>query len=684
MATKSTPRPPVKPSLTTVKQEPRDAVTTNQQPQPPFTDSVSQLRSLSAAISAFHRRYDELQGHLDFIRTTIDSKLPHQNTTTSCPAPVPSPPLQLKVNTRTPTLNTAIPPIPKSANSERQQPSNDKPPPNNIPESANSEQQKPNDDKPPAPALALPESTDSEQKPSTELEQVCDRMSSRDLRKYLTTNLSNIDKIREEAPKALKFAPNPAKLVLETLGRFYLQGKKAYTKGSPMIVAREVSIAVLEVFLLTGCNGVEIEKPVREEANAAAVAWRKRLISEDKLAKACEADARGLLLLVGCFGVPAAFKSEDVRDLVRACDAGRISAVVRRSGVLMAMISEIIEKMLKNKMEIKALDIVYTLGIVDRFPPQTILESFLRESKETWKKTRKATQGSFSVVNEANKKQLADLKSVVKCLENHKIDPSKLLPGWQLKDKILSLEKDIADFEKKNADKVMAKRKADEAESSRKSNTQEMKRARFAGHVPQQQNGDVYVLDRLKTMDPYNARLPGHINNFSASPSVLRGSAAGSYPETIAGPVAGSSGGFPGGVLPTGSYAGIHRGMLDTVNGQQYAGVRGGMLDTAGQISHNGQLYGWREDAALNERLVGHNFAGQPSSVGYDDLYRPLTSSSSLRGFVGLPNSAGLSGRGSTSDLYQFADSVLESESYRSSDSRAAPVRPAHHSSYLY
>ncbi|KAK3029344.1 hypothetical protein RJ639_037867 [Escallonia herrerae] len=646
MATKSTPRPPVKPSLTTVKQERREAVTTNQQPPPPFTDSVSQLRSLSAAISAFHRRYDELQGHLDFIRTTIDSKLPHQNTTTSSLAPVPSPPLQLKVTIQTPTLNTAISPIPKSSNSELQQPSNDKPPPNNIPESANSEQQKPNDDKPPAPPL--PESTDSEQKPSTELEQVCERMSSRDLRKYLTTNLSNIEKIREEAPKALKFAPNPAKLVLETLGRFYLQGKKAYTKGSPMIVAREVSIAVLEVFLLTGCNGVEIEKPVREEANVAAMAWRKRLISEDKLAKVCEADARGLLLLVGCFGVPAAFKSEDVRDLVRACDAGRISAVVRRSGVLVAMISEIIEKMLKNKMEIEALDIVYTLGIVDRFPPQTILESFLRESKETWRKTRKATQGSFSVVNEANKKQLADLKSVVKCLENHKIDPSKLLPGWQLKDKILSLEKDIADFEKKNADKVMAKRKADKAESSRKSNTQEMKRA------------------RLKTMDPYNARLPGHINNFSASPSILRGSAAGSYPETITGPVAGSSGGFPGGILPTGSYAGIHRGMLDMVNSQQYTGVRGGMLDTAGQISHNSQLYGWREDAALNERLVGHNFAGQPSSVGYDDLYGPLTSSP-LKGFVGLPNSAGLSGRASTSDLYQFADSVLESESYRSS-----------------
>ncbi|KAA8540585.1 hypothetical protein F0562_024496 [Nyssa sinensis] len=324
--------------------------------------------------------------------------------------------------------------------------------------------------------VAVPESAYSEQKMGdkhssrSEVEYLCEMMCSRGLRKYMVSNLSSIAKLRKEVTVALKLAPKPATLVFQCLGRFYLQGRKAYCKDSPMITARQASVLVLECFLLMGCNDVQIEPSVKEEAELTAVAWRKRLVSEGGVSKACEIDARGLLFLIGCFGIPPAFKNEDVGDLFRPSNAREISDVLRRSNVLLARIAEIIEGMIKNKMEVEAVDIAYTFGLEDRFPPQPNLTSFLRKSKEAWKKTRKAAEGSSTAVNEANKKHLADLKSVIKCLEDHKIDPLKLLPGWKINEKISSLEKDIADFDKKMGEKVMPKRKADEGEFLKEGN----------------------------------------------------------------------------------------------------------------------------------------------------------------------------------------------------------------------
>lgn len=60
--------------------------------------------------------------------------------------------------------------------------------------------------------------------------------------------------------------------------------------------------------------------------------------------------------------------------------------------------AEIVEGLMKKKMEVDAVDIVYTFGLEERFNPQTVLISFLRESKETWKKPKKGSQGSTATL----------------------------------------------------------------------------------------------------------------------------------------------------------------------------------------------------------------------------------------------------------------------------------------------
>ncbi|XP_073144922.1 protein FRIGIDA [Henckelia pumila] len=566
-----------------------------------FISSLNELKGLCSAITDFNQCYEDLQNHLESIKTAILSKLSSETNNISTTPPV------------------SIGELPNSAEGEKFQ---------------NRRQEE-------------------DKTPLSELEKLCKTMCSRDVKKYLIGNLSNIDKLREEVPKALKLAPNPSKLVLECLGRFFLQGSKAYTKNSPMIPAREASVLILECFLLMmGMDDVDgaltIDKGVKEEAENVAVAWRKRLLSEGGVVKASEIDARGLLLFLSCFGILNKFKRDDIRDLVVAGNVKEILGVLQKSRELMNRVPEMVEWFTRNQKELHAIDLVYTFGLVERFNPQTILISFLRESKETGKRIKKAALGSAAATLEANKKQLAPLRAIVECLERYEIDSTKLLPGWQILQKIAGLEKDIANFDRKQVEKGY-KRKSSEADASRKLKIQEAKRARFTGHGPQHN-----ALDHVDA-------LPSHVYNHSATPSVVYGGpGAGLIPENMLPPADISAN--RGGVLSTGSYTGVH--------GQV--------------INHGTHPHSWHVDAALIEK-----YAAQPSSLA-PSLYR---SSASAQGFAGNPNT-GPGTRSTASDLYQFADSVVESGSYLGSMSRnvgaaantvpSSTLTPAQRASYLY
>ncbi|KAI8529314.1 hypothetical protein RHMOL_Rhmol12G0215800 [Rhododendron molle] len=425
------------------------------------------------------------------------------------------------------------------------------------------------------------------------------------------------------------------------------------TEDSPMIPSRKASVLVLEYFLLMGFDSGKIEDAVKQEAESSAVDWKKRLMTEGGLVKACETDARGLLLLIGCFGIPKVFKYEDIRDLIRAANVIEISDVLRRSNVLLTKIPDIIEWMVKNKMEVEAVDVMYTFGMESRFLPVKILKSFLLEGKQTWKKTKQASEGSVSIVNNGNKRQLADMKLVLKCLKDHKMDPSKVLNGWHLEEKISKLEKKISELDKKIKEQVKSKRKeADEAGPSHKAKSQDLKRARVADSRPHVDYIERNLLD-------------GGIPQFSNTYSTY---------SSVAGPKTGIR---VAEVLTPGSYA---------------TAVHGGIpVDRVGQISNYSsvQPYGWRGEASLNERLVSRSYV-EPSAHGANGLYGAAATVAESYAGLSNPSSIGASYRTSTSDLYQFADKIVDRETYGGSRTGASatipplPIAPAHLPTYYY
>ncbi|KAK4569320.1 hypothetical protein RGQ29_004635 [Quercus rubra] len=586
-----------------VKEEAGESLDESQKQKSEFMKSVVELDGLSIAIHSFTRRLDELQKHLEFIENTIESR---------------SKQLLLIENTNLVAVETIT-----ELEEEKE-----------------------------AQGREGEEEFPSSRGTKSEVEYLCEMMCSRSLRKYIVSNMSDEAKLREEVPAALKFAPKPAKLVLDCIGRFYLQGSKAYTKNSPMIPARQASLLILEFFLLSDCDcdcdGDNVNEKEKDEAHSAALAWRKRLVTEGGLSRATPIDARGLLLFIASFGIPSRFSNQDLRDLIllTILSTQNISTALRRSPLLLARIPDIIEEMMKNGRSVEAVDVAYTFGVEEKFHPQTILTSFLRKSKEAWKRTRAVAHGSM-VLKEANEKQLAALKSVIRCLEDHKIDPTKLLPGWRIKENIINLEKEISDLDNKIEDKVMRKRKADEIQSSNQMKSQGMKRLFFTARAPPLMSPPVggmqeqRVITQVESKSSYDGLMPvnlldgeqsGHVSNYPTASFIPHGSGAGFLPKNVLG------------------------------------------------ATVIGPAYGWHGhgigDATFRERSIGQGFVGQPAS---------------LEGFPGLPNSprsVDVTDRSTPSDLYRFADTVLEGEAGQGSGSHKvgplSAVLPAHNSYYLY
>ncbi|KAH7516883.1 hypothetical protein JRO89_XSUnG0155700 [Xanthoceras sorbifolium] len=611
-----------------------------QSDDPPFMKSLTELGGLSTAYQSFKRIYDDFQQHLDFTRNAIDTSF---NNLTSRGQQQ-----QQLLQTESEELSQFPQPV--------------------IPETRLDQPQA----VVPAKAEAETESATKKNQPFrlSEFHDLCKAMCSRTLRKYIVSHLSDTESLRREAVSALKLAPEPAKLVLECVGRFFLQGSKAYVKNSPMISSRQASVLILEFFLrLIGESKTEIEirDSVKQEAFKASAAWRNRIQTEGGPTRVCEIDARGLLLFIACFGIPNVFRDEDIRDLIRVSNFTGIRDLLKHSRMLVARIPDIIGNMKKNGMHVEAVDVVYTFGIEDKFSPQAILTSFLEESKEAWMRSKR---NAPIMRKEASEKHLAALKSVIKCLEDRKIDPVKLLPGFEIKENIVKLDKDIADLNKQIMDSNrMPKRIASGIESSNKFNSQEVKRPRFSASSLMTSPSIISLNDARAAnyaigKSSYDGLMPhlldrgvsSHVQSYPAASAAIRGYDAQPSLEVL-GTTVGGGGSVHGvgvdvgnstgvGVPSTGSFSGVYRHMA---------------LDNVGQTVYgNDSSYRWNRvgETPYGDRFTAQNLVGKPAGTGVDGLFRP---SLSVDRFAGPPDpqSIGVGNRGSSSDLYSFADAVV-------------------------
>ncbi|XP_076943931.1 uncharacterized protein LOC143614352 [Bidens hawaiensis] len=135
--------------------------------------------------------------------------------------------------------------------------------------------------------------------------------------------------------------------------------------------------------MISGDDGIEIAKKDQVDAAAAAVSWRKRMMTEGGPGHTDEVDARGLLLLISGFGIQdQVFKIQDIMDLIRASNVKGISAALRRSVFLIQKIPEVIALMVKNNLELEAADVAHAFGLEDKCHPRTFLRNDIRNIQD--------------------------------------------------------------------------------------------------------------------------------------------------------------------------------------------------------------------------------------------------------------------------------------------------------------
>ncbi|KAJ0748017.1 hypothetical protein HanOQP8_Chr05g0196281 [Helianthus annuus] len=460
----------------------------------------------------------------------------------------------------------------------------------------------------------------------SELESLCESMSSKELKWHVAANLSEMINLRKELAKTLKLAKDPAKLVLNSIGAFFVQDRKTFLQKKQDL-GRKAAVLILEWFGMISGDGIEIAKSDKEFAAKAAVEWRNRMIKEGGFGKTDEVDARGLLLLISGFGIQDhVFEIRDIVDLIRASNVKEISTALRRSIFLVPKIPEVIDLMVKNNLEIEAADIAYTFGLEDKCRPLSILATFLRNrirnniSSSSFFHMVTNTLSSFVFQLEEMKQQLFDLKSVKQCLESHNIDLSTHLPDFKINERIQNLEKEL------NKEKPIQKRKSLDGPIY-----QEAKRA-CSGHenMPHRQSPvDHYGMNRyhqstqLSTsyFDPCRDLHNSYISNYT--PSSVYNSPA--MHETIPSPV-------PNGPA-VGSFIGSNGHIHHSANVRPY----GRHEPYVQHYSRHGQTY--------DSQPYGR---GRPWEWGPPEPFPPT--SNPLGGFPRR--------RGPTLDLYSDADKI--------------------------
>ncbi|XP_060203270.1 FRIGIDA-like protein 3 [Lycium barbarum] len=292
-----------------------------------------------------------------------------------------------------------------------------------------------------------------------ELVKLCQDMDSDSLHKFISDNLRNLAAVREEIPLALRAADDPASLVLDSLKGFYPSEVSISDakKDANLLGLRRTCIMLMECLsiLLTTLEidsmSRIISENVKERAKVIAKGWKPKLDELDIGANNGNSlDAQAFLQLLATFDISSNFNQDDLFKLLPMVSRRRQAADLCRSLGLSDRMPGVIDVLVSKGRHIDAVNLTFAFELTERFSPVSLLKSYLNEASKASSPV-KSGNASPTVQNDVNEKELAALKSVIKCIEDHKLQEQ--YPADNLQKRILQLEKAKAD--KKRATEVV-------------------------------------------------------------------------------------------------------------------------------------------------------------------------------------------------------------------------------------
>ncbi|KAB2606070.1 FRIGIDA-like protein 2 [Pyrus ussuriensis x Pyrus communis] len=278
--------------------------------------------------------------------------------------------------------------------------------------------------------------------PRPELVAFCERMDAMGLRNYMNESVNNRNTIRGELLGAIRCAKDPAAMVLNAMEGFYcVNGRNKGDKDQQLFGVRRSAVLLLEVLMGISPN---VGSEVRERAKKLALEWKGKLSMDGEN----PFEALGFLHLVAAYGLQAEFKMDELVDHFVIVARYRQAVELCRKIGLGDKLADLIQKLVSKGKHLLAVKFISEFGLTDKFPPVPILKSYVKESKKLAKKVCKDGNNSRQSMNEATAKESGALKSVIKVIEDLKLESE--YPPTFLQKRLEQLEKEKAD-RKRNA-----------------------------------------------------------------------------------------------------------------------------------------------------------------------------------------------------------------------------------------
>ncbi|KAK2647011.1 hypothetical protein Ddye_022206 [Dipteronia dyeriana] len=290
------------------------------------------------------------------------------------------------------------------------------------------------------------------------LKNFCSKMEARSFWKFVATKKKEIDDMRSLIPVALSECVDPAKFVLEAISEVFPVDKRREKNNNDLgwacVLVLESLIPVV-VDPVIGKSRLLVTPTVKEKAKEIAETWKASLEERGGIENVKTPDVHTFLQHLVTFGI---VKEEDV-DLYRKLV---VSSAWRKQMPKLAVslglgdkMPDMIKELISRGQQLDAVHFTYEVGLVNKFLPVPLLKAFLKDARKAAASILEDPNNAGRAAQLAARKEQSALRSVIKCIEEYKLEAE--FPPENLKKRLEQLEK--AKVEKKKPAAVPANKR---------------------------------------------------------------------------------------------------------------------------------------------------------------------------------------------------------------------------------
>ncbi|XP_050116947.1 FRIGIDA-like protein 4a isoform X2 [Malus sylvestris] len=284
------------------------------------------------------------------------------------------------------------------------------------------------------------------------LKSFCRKMDSQGLVKFIVSKRKESISLRAEIVQAIAEAVDPPRLVLDALEDFLdSKAKKFGVTDKRWACGLLVQALFPEGKPNAAAKGPEFSRSMVERAAGIADTWKAQMDGDSNGGGGTLGAAEAVMfvqMLVG-FRLKEKFGEEFFRKLVMEHAARRDMAKLARALEFGEKMGDVIDELVKNGKEIEAVYFASESDLTERFPPVSLLKSYLKNSRKNAATILKNGNNCVAAAEESSTFELNSIKAIIKCVEDHKLESEFSLEN--LRKRAAHLEKARTERKKRSA-----------------------------------------------------------------------------------------------------------------------------------------------------------------------------------------------------------------------------------------